>query len=385
MRINNTNSRWGLFLAFICFLTNLTQLPYFVERGMTQRLAQILWVLVIALCIINRKLKIYRKLLWMLILSAVFAGLIVALSLVTQQNYIGTRIFYSFYLSLAIFLIGIFLNDSIKLKEFVVIYNSYIFSSYILAVDIWMRFLRGSDLTTTVYAYGSKNSASLILFTGLVLMIFEWNLQGRVWSAIRWLMCISMIYILICLRSRAVFVCMFLLFTFILIQQRATLKRFKRVLVISVLVTLYLVFTNKNISDVVINGILFAGRDTGNLNDLTSSRLSEWISFPKLFSQYFWIGAGRYKIESFPLSVLVQYGFLGGIFLICCALWPVVFSVRQIRYSEKWITLLLISASYFVNGLFEEVAPFGPGVKCYFLWLLFGLMYKKWYGTAWEN
>lgn len=38
------------------------------------------------------------------------------------------------------------------------------------------------------------------------------------------------------------------------------------------------------------------------------------------------------------------------------------------------ISKLEISIEFYtiVNGLFEELAPFGPGVKCFSLWFYFG-------------
>ena len=34
--------------------------------------------------------------------------------------------------------------------------------------------------------------------------------------------------------------------------------------------------------------------------------------------------------------------------------------------------VFLLSIMLIVNGLFEELAPFGPGVKCFSLWFYFG-------------
>ena len=39
--------------------------------------------------------------------------------------------------------------------------------------------------------------------------------------------------------------------------------------------------------------------------------------------------------------------------------------------------MVLIALGYSVNGLFEGLTPFGPGVKCYYMWLLFGILVGK--------
>ena len=42
--------------------------------------------------------------------------------------------------------------------------------------------------------------------------------------------------------------------------------------------------------------------------------------------------------------------------------------------NEIWNILFLLSVGFIIDGLFEGLAPFGPGIKCYFLWLFFGIV-----------
>ena len=63
--------------------------------------------------------------------------------------------------------------------------------------------------------------------------------------------------------------------------------------------------------------------------------------------------------------------------LLVSALYPMA-KARSLPCSSEWkLTLRILTAAYFTNGFFECLSPFGPGVKCYFLWLLFGLLHGR--------
>ena len=73
----------------------------------------------------------------------------------------------------------------------------------------------------------------------------------------------------------------------------------------------------------------------------------------------------------------MTYGILGSIVVFILAILPLVnLTYSTARYDMlpelRYITIILWWISM-VNGIFEELAPFGPGVKCYLLWLLCGI------------
>ena len=47
------------------------------------------------------------------------------------------------------------------------------------------------------------------------------------------------------------------------------------------------------------------------------------------------------------------------------------------RTSENWYILMVIAIGYLVDGIFEGLTPFGAGIKCYFMWFLFGLLIAR--------
>ena len=92
------------------------------------------------------------------------------------------------------------------------------------------------------------------------------------------------------------------------------------------------------------------------------------------FKEDYFIGQGNVWVESFPLNTLLNYGILGSIPVFVIWLIPLNFLKRK-NYRDKKLynSLSLIYVVYMINSIFEALAPFGPGVKCYMLWLICGI------------
>ena len=83
-----------------------------------------------------------------------------------------------------------------------------------------------------------------------------------------------------------------------------------------------------------------------------------------------------------PLTVLLSYGVIGGLPILLFSLFPLYIGMKNIKYLKYRVfcsVIMSLGIVMWVNGIFEEQSPFGPGVKCYFLWLVTGLFlgYKR--------
>ena len=131
-----------------------------------------------------------------------------------------------------------------------------------------------------------------------------------------------------------------------------------------------------------------------SINSLSSGRDVHWKRFAQEFGDYMFVGTGGTYLESMPLAVLFSYGIIGGIPVLLFAIEPFWYAANHLIKKERNIyTILVFSISLvmFINGIFEEQAPFGPGVKCYLTWLLFGMLIgrnsnklKKYNGDGYE-
>lgn len=152
-------------------------------------------------------------------------------------------------------------------------------------------------------------------------------------------------------------------------------KKKKIIVIIGVILLLILLFISDNFNDIVLNNIIFAGRDINDLDNLSSGRISIIREFPILIKNNWLTGIGPFYFECFPLSAILQFGLFAGGILIYISLLPLITSIKR-KSNDLWEILYFLSIGYFINSLFEGLAPFGPGIKCYFLWLLFGILFS---------
>ena len=123
-------------------------------------------------------------------------------------------------------------------------------------------------------------------------------------------------------------------------------------------------------------------KDVSDITAVTSNRDEHLEKFVRLFPSYCLWGNGGAYLESFPLAVLLSYGIIGGIPVLMYSLLPLHIAMKNVKvetYRVFCIVIIALNIIMWVNGIFEEQSPFGPGVKCYYLWLVTGLFlgYKK--------
>ena len=95
-----------------------------------------------------------------------------------------------------------------------------------------------------------------------------------------------------------------------------------------------------------------------------------------IFSNHMILGIGEFYVDNMPLVMLVQYGILGA-----CLVFYYIFVIvkKTISFNSTKInscTCALLGV-YLINSLFEAQPPFGPGAKCFLLWVFIGFSYAE--------
>lgn len=373
--IRNNTSIITKFLSIVIFITNITQLPQLIATGYNSKITLIVWGMALFYLLSQR---VFCLNLWCL--NGVFcAGALVIISLFfelfSNQNYMSIGLLYPFMLSVFVFCIGgmySFFRDEIEMSS---LYISYIFSGFIVAVGVYYNsFASGFSWTSRTYAYASKNSVSQILLSVIVLLLFA-DLKDRIPQFLRVIGTVFLIMLLLMLKSRASLIGIVIIIFYILLNKNILL-RYKVALLVIIAFFTGIIMTNTIAYDVFVNGIIFAGRSSSNLNDVSSGRYGMLQNFISIFPDNWIIGVGNYNItenmESFPLAVLIQYGVIGCIPIVVFLLLPFKI-IRKIKNNNSKRVLIVLVLCYYMNGLFEELAPLGPGVKCYLLWFLLGI------------
>ena len=143
---------------------------------------------------------------------------------------------------------------------------------------------------------------------------------------------------------------------------------------LGVLVLMYILL-KPGLYDTLVNDIILGGRESDSLDDISSGRWSEWQNFFIDLGDNWLFGNGRMKRESLILTAILEYGIPMGLTIIMVAISPLRFAVLRLKAKKRVIVVLFyVALCYFLNAVFEQLAPFGPGVKCYFMWLLFGVL-----------
>lgn len=361
-----------ILIVLACVLSNLSQLPYFITKGSTQLISIPIWILLFITLITANHFKISKSLITILMLTLLFVVIITILTMITSENYYSSSLFYSVLISLFIVIVGSLISPFLDENVFRYIVISYVLSSFVVSLVVFIEYFGiGFSLDTRIYAYSSKNSLSQIILTSIIILFCYFKPNNK-WEKVNKIVIIIFdIFMLLILRSRAT-ILGFMIVSLIILFDKRTNRRQRRIIIIVGILLLILLFTSDKFNNLLLNKMMFAGRDFNDLDDLSSGRISILREFPILIKNNWLTGIGPLYFESFPLSAILQFGLVAGGILIYVSVLPLLKSAKR-REDELWLLLYYISTTYFINSLFEGVAPFGPGIKCYFLWLLFGM------------
>lgn len=353
-------------------LSNLSQIPALFGNSLIKSGYTIAWILLFMMLLYVCSFKISIK---HLILPIIF-DVICGIGLIWGQSYFSSALFTPINMSAFILLIGIMMGklaDDETLKRISIV---YIATSFIVGLVLLGSVFRGVDWSgSSVYVYGSKNSAAPFLLIGLILVAIIFYRDHKVIP----FALIVFYKVLICMmKSRATLISL-VIFLLYFIFGVVESKKERNFYIILLMTCVLLIIFQPNVNHLIVDEILLNNRSS-DLATLSSGRDYHWYIFKTEFYDYLFMGTGGTYLESMPLAVLMSYGLIGGIPVLLFAIKPLCYAIKE-RKSKKYqlytVLVISISLTMLINSIFEEQAPFGPGVKCYFLWLICGLYIGK--------
>lgn len=368
------NKMYIYLVALACFLSNISQLPSFVSTGMTQKLNMPIWIVLLLYLFIKKRIKIFYSTFKMFYAIGVVFLLILLLSIFTDNTYFSSSIFQCLILSFYIYSLGTFVGSNFTDKDLRFICLSYAVSATIVAISIYLEYFSvGFDITSRVYAYSSKNSISQILFTSIIILMFIHFEKFKIFNWLKNLAIIFEVVLLMVLKSRATIIGFIICLIYIIVGKKFNRKLKYLLMTILIIGALTLLF-NDNLFNMVVDNIMFAGRDASNLDSLTSGRVSILSEFPILIDGHWLTGVGALYFECFPLSCILQFGIVAGFVIMGISYTPIIKGIKFDR-SDIYVSIFtIVCIGYGINSIFEGLAPIGPGVKCYFMWLMYGIL-----------
>ncbi len=362
-------------LVLAILLTNLTQMPQLIDLGFNSYITLACWGGLLLYIALSGKFTIQIAKLPALIFAIIFLCTCLVLQIFTERIYLQSSIVYPYMLSVFVFFVGCLYSNVYNEIDMSKLYISYIISGAAVSIAVFLdAFSDGFSWFSRVYGYESKNSVSQIILTVVLLLVFA-DINKKIPTIIKSVTVILLIVLMGMLKSRASLVGIVVIIVYILFSKKVR-KDLKIITFFATVTFVLAVIFNPTLYEIVVDGIIIAGRSSENLNDISSGRLDMLGDFSRNFGDYWAFGAGRYYLESFPLSLLMQYGVFGCIPIVLYLILPF-FIIGKMKNTANKPLIMAILICYYTNGLFEELAPLGPGVKCYFLWFLLGLEIVK--------
>lgn len=371
-------NRFSTFVCLIIFLTNIGQTPAFIDKFETRNIIIPIWLIFALICLLKNHILYLgaSKSVWGL---AILWTIIYLIGNIFISDYSNSDLPYTIFLSFFILLIGLIAGSCLYNKDIEKIATAFIISGMIVCVDTFITYVYGISLAGRIYSYDSKNSVSQILLTVWVLILFfKFRKELALWKRLLYVGAFFLLTVtLIGLKSRATLIAIPVVLIWLFFHGNMDKRLRNIILIILIIVVLFFMFKPAYI-EMMVYDVLLGGRDMSNLNDISSGRTSEWQTFLSDFSDRPFWGHGRMKRESLILTSLLEFGILGGGTILLIALCPLCWGIHHLRKTNRYYLLFTtISIIYIFNGVFEQLAPFGPGVKCYFLWFLFGVLASK--------
>lgn len=364
------------YICIVCLISTLSQIPYIYNNSILSKLVSLAWLVLAYILLIHNGFEIPRNnVLWLPIIFDVYC---LVGKTILNNDYIGANLFRPVNLCAFVFLVGMLVSKMFNFKSLIEFSKAYIWGTGITSIVIYFQYCFGRSVEGNGYLYNGKNSlASIVLISMILMIILRQYLFTTKMKKIS--MCVLIgfdIYFLFILKSRTTLLCFAVLLGWFVISRDTKWSVKLLIIAIISIATLYII-NNELLYDTIVNTILLNGKSTTNLNDITSNRMDHVETFKTLFPQNEIFGIGGYYLESFPLTALLSFGWLGSVWIFLFALSPIFSGIKGIYYRNKdkifSLILLAVSISLIVNGLAEEQPPYGPGIKCFAMWFFYGI------------
>ncbi|MDY4531606.1 MAG: hypothetical protein SPE12_13250 [Enterocloster aldenensis] len=382
-KIKNKKNFLTMLMMIVFFVTNISYMPFFTTLGLTQYLSYPIWGGLILALIINRGLFLSDRDKNLIFYIFSVSIIMMLLEMGTGKVYISSLLTRCIMIALFISFIGEMVSRTGKThgreKKF---FLAYIIATVIVSIVVYFQYLRGQDINSSLYVYGSKNELAFLMTSAIVMLLYMDQIcdapLGKIKNFGRGAIILMLILILALMRCRQMLISTVVILIFFLLQK--TTSKYLKAMIILVGIAMIFALQNEHLYTIVINGILFAGREKGNLDSLSSGRIVQFKwAIEQIFSNTF-IGTGDTRtVDCFYISVFMQYGIILGCLIMVLSLVPLGYGISYYKKTKDPIALILIFChlSYVIGGLFEENAPYGPGVRCYVSWFLYGYLKMK--------
>ena len=368
-----------LFLCAICVISNISYYPILVSNGWGRRLATAVWIVLGIFILLRMKIKFASSpaFYFFAVLFFLFLANTALATMVTGRNAFDNHFFQPVMIASAIFVCSGTLQKDIGPKEIRIICRAYYDCIALMSVPLFIFYLRGTDLSSRIYSYKyGKNEIAVLLLAALIIACTVYKPKGTTQRLFQIGSVVFLVADILLLRCRSVFLGAALLLIMLILNARKMNGTLRAFLILGVVAIAITFIVRQDLFNQFLNDIVYAGRKAEDTNDLSSGRDTQIQEGLEIFSENTLFGLGKYgkTLDSFYVSALVNYGIFSWP-LITLSLLPLIWSFAKLKQkTDLHLCFFVLAGSLFLLALLEELAPFGPGTRCYILWLMWGLM-----------
>lgn len=361
--------QYSFLLTIICSL--FSQLPDLLGSTLTTVL-KMTWLVPFALCLLlNPHKLIARSVLPSVAFVLAFAFYCFMLDSLTEPDYLGvdlTNMTISLFVCIVSYLVWRNCGDDKFFNKICVI---TLLAAFVVAIVIYRDFLLNSSIADLKYAYDAKNSMGQILLNTVIICFLGFLPHGKVKRGAYIALILFLLLEIFLLKSRATLVGLGFVIAYMAFGIRN--KFYKRAIWFVLIGGAVYLVANSEMRSILVDNILFANRDVSDLDDLSSGRIHLIEMRLSQMDGHLFFGIGNFYLDCFPIAILGQYGIFGAAIVFAYIAWLAKTANKTIGTKTKYgLIAFLLFWTLMLNALFEAQPPFGPGMKCFPLWMMLG-------------
>lgn len=370
-------SEGSLWICIACVISNIADYPAMVSSGLGRTVAISFWFLLLV-SLIFKGIGLYGNSYFCahLFFYALFCVNTAITEIVNDVDAFSERFFFVVTISTLVLIVAMRYGYDFNSKDLKRVCIWYYITTSIMSLPLFLFYLRYSDLSTSAYDYNyGKNEIAVVLLCSLVIGCILYEPNNALKKLFKYVSILFILVDMLYLRCRSSYLGVAFLFGTLSIYSNKITQKLRVAVVLGILAVSLYFLANPESFDTFLNQIIYAGRDSSDVSSLSSGRdvQVKWGINAFLDSPFFGYGRGVY-VECFYVSALAHYGLLAWP-LIAMALLPVIWACINLKNGKKEdLCFFIIAVSMFFVSLFEMQAPFGPGVRCYILWLMWGIL-----------
>ena len=251
-----------------------------------------------------------------------------------------------------------------------------VIAGFFLAYSVYNNYLADSSILAHGYAFKNKNSMGQILLCCGFIALVNYKPQNVAVKIAYYLAICFMFLVMILMKARATMVCGFFMIMYYVYKLKN--RKLQMLIILLLLLGVGLILINQDLYELIVTGILLANNDVNDINDVSSDRVVFVSEAIELLKDNFIIGVGNYYIDCMPVAMLLQFGILGATFVFIL-IYIFYYHVTRLDYNNDKLsrTAFVLLLAFLINSLFEAQPPFGPGAKCFLLWVTIGFAFAE--------